>query len=254
MNWFAALSARFRRSRMQAFAREFGIAAETRILDIGGTPECWGLLENSPRVTLLNMPRAKSDVGAVDWVAADGCRLPFRDHCFDIVFSNSVIEHVGDAENQRLFAAEVARVGRAFWVQTPNRWFPVEQHLLTPLIHWLPRSWQRVLMPRLNLWQRLVRTSEDRRRFYIEHYLSDVRLLDARELRALFPGALIVRERFCGVAKSLIAVGKPRTCATMTLRHAGTPGGPTQTDLSGTPAGNGGEHRAPGGLRYPGQG
>ena len=76
-------------------------------------------------------------------MAGDGRALPFRDEAFDVVFSNSVIEHVGDAASQRRFAREVARVGRAYWVQTPNRWFPVEQHLLTPLVHWLPKSWQR---------------------------------------------------------------------------------------------------------------
>jgi len=64
-------------------------------------------------------------------------------------------------------------------------------------------------MPRLNLWQRLAPVSEDRRRFYIEHYLNDVRLLDAAGLRALFPGAQIVRERFCGLTKSLVAVSVP---------------------------------------------
>jgi hypothetical protein len=211
MNRFAALSARFRRRRMAAFAREFGIGAQTRVLDIGGTPECWSLLAERPRVTLLNMPRAKSDVGeGAAWVAGDGRLLPFRDQSFDVVFSNSVIEHVGDFESQRRFAREVARVGRAWWVQTPNRWFPLEQHLLTPLLHWLPRSWQRRLVPRLNLWQLLVPVSEDRRRFYIQHYLDDVRLLDAAGLRTLFPGATIVRERFCGIPKSLIAIGKPR--------------------------------------------
>ena len=210
MSRFATISARFRRRRMQALARRFALTAETRILDIGGTPECWSLIPERPRVTLLNMPRAKDDVGAGSaWVAGDGRLLPFRDRSFDLVFSNSVIEHVGDAESQWRFAREVARVGRAWWVQTPNRWFPVEQHLLTPLLHWLPRSWQRRLMPRLNLWQRLAPVSEDRRRFYIEHYLNDVRLLDAAGLRALFPGAQIVRERFCGLTKSLVAVSLP---------------------------------------------
>ena len=209
MQWFAALSARFRRRRMAAFVRDFQVTERTRILDIGGTPDNWNLIAQRPQVTLLNMPRARADVGAATWVAGDGRQLPFRDGAFDIVFSNSVIEHVGDGASQQRFAAEAGRVGRAFWVQTPNRWFPVEQHLLTPVVHWLPRAWQRVLMPRVNLWQRLARVTEDRRRFYIEHYLNDVRLLDAAGVRALFPGAVIVRERFWGVTKSLIAVRRP---------------------------------------------
>jgi hypothetical protein len=203
----AALSAKFRRGRMQRFAAELGITAATRVLDIGGTPDCWRLLPVVPRVTLLNTPRAQADLaGAESWVAGDGRALPFRDGAFDIVFSNSVIEHVGDEASQRRFAAEVARVGRAYWVQTPNRWFPVEQHLLTPFLHWLPRRWQRTLMPRLNLWRLLVRVSPDRRQYYIDHYLGEIRLLTAAGLAELFPGSRVIRERFLGWTKSLIAV------------------------------------------------
>ena len=195
---------------MLRFAAELRITEATRVLDIGGTPEVWDLLPAKPRLTLLNTPRAKDDLaGAAAWVAGDGRALPFRDGAFDVVFSNSVIEHVGDRESQRRFAAEAARVGRAYWVQTPNRWFPVEQHLLTPVIHWLPRRWQRAIVPRLNVWQWVVRPTEDRRRFYIEHYLRDVRLLSAGELRELFPGARVLRERALGVTKSLVAWRKP---------------------------------------------
>jgi hypothetical protein len=204
--WFSALSRHFRRRRMDRFVREFQVAAGTRILDIGGTPECWDLLTVRPRITLLNTPRAKADLdGAAEWVAGDGRALPFADGSFDVVFSNSVIEHVGDAQSQRRFADEVMRVGRRYWVQTPNRWFPVEQHLLTPFVHWLPRGLQREVVPRCNLWSLLVPVTPDRRRFYIEHYLADVRLLSAAELEKLFPGARLVRERFLGWTKSLVA-------------------------------------------------
>lgn len=204
--WLAALQRRFRRRRMQRFAREFAIGAGTRVLDIGGTPDCWELLAVRPRLVLLNTPRAGEElVGAAEWVAGDGRRLPFRDRSFDVVFSNSVIEHVGDAESQRRFAEEVMRVGRSYWVETPNRWFPIEQHLLTPLIHWLPKAWQREIAPRWTVWSALARASQDRRAFYIEHYLSEIRLLGAGELRELFPEARVIRERFCGVTKSLVA-------------------------------------------------
>jgi len=204
---FAAISRHFRRRRMERFAVELGIASDTRVLDIGGTPDNWQLLAAPPRLVLLNTPRAAADLaGAPAWVAGDGRALPFRDAAFDVVFSNSVIEHVGDADSQRRFAREVARVGRAYWVETPNRWFPVEQHLLTPFIHWLPRSWQRALVPRFNWWRLLVPVSADRRDFYIDHYLRDVRLLGPGELRALFPDARILRERVLGVAKSLVAL------------------------------------------------
>lgn len=202
----AELSRYFRRRRMERFARTFAITSETRVLDIGGTPDLWDLVPVRPRLVLLNTPRARADLaGAAEWVAGDGRSLPFRDGAFDLVFSNSVIEHVGDAGSQQRFAREVARVGRVYWVQTPNRWFPVEQHLLTPLVHWLPNAWQRAIVPRFTVWSVLVPVSADRKRFYLEHYLAEVKLLSARELAALFPGARLIRERFCGVTKSLIA-------------------------------------------------
>ena len=202
-----AWNTRFRQRRMERFARELGITAETRVLDVGGTPETWEMLAVRPRVTLLNTPRTKEELaGAAWWVAGDGRMLPFRDQTFDVVFSNSVIEHVGDAASQQSFAREVARVGRAYWVQTPNRWFPVEQHLLTPLIHWLPKSWQRAIVPRFTIWNLLVRPSRDRHDFYVAHYLDEVRLLSAAQFAALFPGARLIRERFCGWTKSLVAM------------------------------------------------
>lgn len=197
----------FRSRRMRRFARAFGITSQTTILDVGGTPFNWSLLEVQPRVSLVNMPRAREAFDdSFTCVFADGRRLPFRDAAFDIVFSNSVIEHVGGEESQRRFAGEIARVGRAYWVQTPNRRFPVEPHLLTPFLHFLPAAWQRRIARRFTVWAMIERPSPDRWEFYIEHYLRDIRLLDARDMRRLFPGAKIVRERLGGWTKSLIAV------------------------------------------------
>jgi 2-polyprenyl-3-methyl-5-hydroxy-6-metoxy-1,4-benzoquinol methylase len=192
---------------MERFAREFGVCETTRILDVGGAPETWDLLAVRPRVTLLNTPRTKEEMSrAAEWVAGDGRTLPFADRSFDIVFSNSVIEHVGDWSSQERFAREVMRVGRGYWVQTPNRRFPVEQHLLTPLVHWLPRAWQRPIVERGTVWEWIARPAQDRRRFYLEHYLNEVRLLDRGEVRRLFPGAEVLRERFLGWTKSLVAL------------------------------------------------
>jgi len=204
--WLSRLSTFFRRRRMCRFATEFSLSPSTRVLDVGGAAATWQLLDAPPKLVLINMPRAAEAGRAYSLVFADGCRLPFADQAFDVVFSNSVIEHVGDSARQQAFAAEIARVGRSYFVQTPNYWFPVEHHLLTPLLHWLPRSWQRFLAPRCNLWQWMERPTEDRRLFYLRHYLEDIRLLDAPSMRRLFPGATLRKERFLGLAKSLIAV------------------------------------------------
>jgi len=197
----------FRSRRMRRFARTFVITNETRILDVGGTPFNWAFLQSQPQVTIVNLPYS-----CAPWeerftcVFGDGRRLPFADQSFDIVFSNSVIEHVGDWESQRKFATEIARVGRAYWVQTPNRGFPVEPHMMTPFLHYLPRAWQNRIARRFTVWALIERPSADRWKFYIDHYLRDIRLLDAGEMQRLFPEAEIVRERLGGVTKALIAV------------------------------------------------
>jgi hypothetical protein len=200
-----AFSQRFRLGRMRLFAARMSPTSETRILDVGGTPECWRLLDVRPRVTFLNVPRTRTDLAGVgEWVAGDGCCLPFADGSFDIVFSNSVIEHLATRENQERFAREVARVGRRYWVQTPDRRFPLEQHLLTPFLHWLPRTWQKRIATRWTVWSSTARVSEEERRWFVEDYLERIRLLDAHELLDLFPGAELTRERFFGLSKSLI--------------------------------------------------
>ena len=193
---------------MGRFLKVFPLNPATRVLDVGGNPRIWATLpmEVRPHLTYLNMPRAaEPDDDRACLVFGDGCLLPFPDACFDIAFSNSVIEHVGGPAAQAQFAAEVRRVSRAYWVQTPNRRFPVEQHLLTPLIHWLPKAWQRALVPRVTVWGMLTKSTVDERRFYFEHYLNDVRLLSAPEFSGLFPDGQMIRERFCGWTKSVIA-------------------------------------------------
>lgn len=196
---------------MREFVGRFGVTNETRILDVGGTPANWLLTDVRPRVTLLNMPRGQERAQAgFTFVSGDGCQLPFRDQSFEIVFSNSVIEHVGCTEQQRRFADEVRRVGQGYWVQTPNRYFPLEPHLLTPFVHWLPRNLQRAWVTKWTVWDWIEHPSHDRREYYIHHFLEDIRLLSASELAALFPDAQILRERSSGWTKSLIAV-HPRT-------------------------------------------
>ncbi len=192
---------------MEWFERTFPIGADTLVLDAGGTPLNWSLASRRPRLVMLNLPRTLEEADRNTLlVFADGRRMPFRDGAFDIVFSNSVIEHIGDPGGQAGFAREIARVGRSFWVQTPNRWFPIEPHLLTPFLHWLPRQWQRAIAARFTVWELLARPRPDQREYYLRHSLEEVRLLDARALRALFPDAVIVRERFLGWTKSLVAV------------------------------------------------
>ena len=141
----------FRTRRMQRFLEVFEVNSQTRILDVGGDPFNWTLVQRqeSPQVIYANLYARR---GYKNWIIADGCALPFKDRAFDIVYSNSVIEHLGNLENQKQFAFECQRVGVRYYLQTPNSRFFIKPHLMTPFIHWLPRRWQRRLLRRFSLW------------------------------------------------------------------------------------------------------
>jgi 2-polyprenyl-3-methyl-5-hydroxy-6-metoxy-1,4-benzoquinol methylase len=70
----------------------------------------------------------------------------FQNDEFDIVFSNSVIEHVGSYEEQNLMASEVRRVGKRYFIQTPNLFFPIEPHFLFPFFQFLPLDYRVTLI------------------------------------------------------------------------------------------------------------
>jgi SAM-dependent methyltransferase len=118
-------------------------------------------------VPLPNFARAFPQVRRVQ---ASGTALPFEADEFDVAFSNAVIEHVGNREEQRRFVAELCRVAPRVFLSTPNRWFPVETHTLVPLVHWLPR-------PAADRAMRTLRRED----------WKGVELLGKGELLALFP-------------------------------------------------------------------
>jgi len=91
-------------------------------------------------INLLEQPveRIRRQYPEVEAVVGDACRLPWPDNHFDGVYSNAVIEHVGDRQAQQQMAQEIMRVGKRWFVTTPNRWYPFEFHLRLPLVTWLP--------------------------------------------------------------------------------------------------------------------
>ena len=183
---------------MARFIYAFQVTARSRILDVGGTPGIWSYLPCKPEVTFTNLSTAA--MGAAQGVIADGRMLPFRDGAFDIVFRNSVIEHVGDWAAQQRFAAECRRVGRRYYIQTPDYWFPIEPHLISPFIDWLPRAARGHAFP-FTLCAIIDRDARKHRDDY-----ASIALLTRTQMHALFPEAQIWRERLLGLSKSLIAV------------------------------------------------
>ncbi len=194
----------FRKRRMEAFRQFVDGDARGSVLDVGGTLFNWQLVDYHGRVVLLNLDLPKS-VQAPDnfeFVLGDGTALKYADREFDVVYSNSVIEHVGSFENQRCFASEARRVGRRIWVQTPAKSFFFEPHYLTPFVHYLPKQWQKRLLRNFSVWGWMVRP----RQAYIEDFVDQTTLLGYKELRELFPDCEIVREKFLLMTKSFVVI------------------------------------------------
>ena len=192
----------FRGRRLRRFAQTFNVDEHTKVLDLGGAEYYWPWLGLRPRVTVANSEQRDLERVDHDWVRADGRNLPFKDGAFDVVYCNSVLEHLPDEASRRAMAREIARVGSGYSVQTPNLWFPLDAHTLTPAFHFLPKRWQARLARNFTVWGRLQRPTHSEARGFIEN----IRLLTARDLQRLFPDAVIERERFLGLTKSVIAV------------------------------------------------
>ena len=206
-----SLASRLRRQRMELFLGLLRGVERPRILGVGGTPgmwqECWSSLPPGSHVTLFNLHA--NDASALPNAAAvrgDACDMrAFADGAFDVAFSNSVIEHVGTFYDQMAMAREVRRVARGYFVQTPNRWFPLEPHFLVPGWQFLP-LWLRT---RLLCWRDLGWAKRFSDPMLARAEAEQIRLLTAREFRYLFPDATVHRERLGPLAKSFIAVRPP---------------------------------------------
>lgn len=179
------------------------------LLDLGGEQNYWLLFDGAwlrtrvREITLVNIGPAEASDPLFVAVTADACALgDHRDGAFDVVHSNSVIEHVGDWARMEAFAREARRLAPAYFVQTPYVWFPVEPHFSAPFFHW--RSEQaraRMLMRRDYGFHRRAHDLNEAMRA-----VQSARLLDRAQMRALFPDAEIREERVLGLTKSLMAV------------------------------------------------
>jgi SAM-dependent methyltransferase len=130
------LAARARARRHERFFALTRLAPEARVLDIGCGRIGLRALEPDLDITGVDLVERPDYPGP--FVKADATqRLPFADGEFDLVYCSSVIEHVAP-QRREAFAAELRRVGRGWFVQTPAFSFPVEPHALLPFAHWLP--------------------------------------------------------------------------------------------------------------------
>jgi hypothetical protein len=180
-----------------------------RVLDIGGTVEAWRRAPVRPRhVTVLNLfEPGDSDDPQITPATGDACRAvevladQNLDTHYDLVFSNSLIEHVGGHARREELAKQVLQLAPHHWVQTPYRYFPLEPHWLFPGMQFMPAA----MRIKIAMHWPLVHT----RPASVEDARSDVlwtELVSISEMREYFPASTIAHERIFGLTKSIIAI------------------------------------------------
>lgn len=190
-----------RKKRMQWFSEWLGSDnnESLRVLDLGGKPDIWEFVERPLDITILNLPgenkqQKKSNRHRFTYIEGDACDVKgFGDQEFDLVFTNSVIEHVGDEEKQEAFAHEVRRLGHRYWVQTPSKHFPIEAHCGMPFWWFYPASWRYNL---IKTWRKKLPDWTD--------MVEGTRVLEIQQLKQMFPDAKYQVERILGLPKSYI--------------------------------------------------
>lgn len=184
-----------------------------KVIDIGGTELYWNIVSRqylnnfNVSITIVNLPGTliREDHGLFLFVEADGCDLKdFGDESFHIAHSNSVLEHVGGWDRMVQFSKELSRVSKAYFVQTPNYWFPIEPHFMIPFFHWLPISIRIWMVSHFQMGHCKKAISTDD----AGQIVASACLINRQIFQKLFKDAQILTERFFWLPKSFIAVKK----------------------------------------------
>jgi SAM-dependent methyltransferase len=199
------LGSKFRKKRFRLFEEKIkSLSKPVTILDIGGTVRFWideGYHKKDILITIINVLPEVSGYSNIRVITADACDLSiFKDKAFDISFSNSLIEHLHTKDKQIKMANEAMRVSKYFFIQTPNRYFPVEPHFKFPFFQFLPRFLQIFLQTKTSIINGVRYKKE-----YAVNIVKEIRLLSKKEMKELFPKSQLHVERVLGLAKSFVA-------------------------------------------------
>ena len=198
-----SLGNQFREKRFSFFLKKFNkMKKPISILDVGGKINFWenrNLAGNNDyKITVLNIEKEKSNYSNINCLIGDATNLnQFKNKSFDIVHSNSVIEHLYNFENQKKMALEIMRVGQKYIVQTPNKYFFIEPHYLLPFFNIVPEKIKYLILTKTKL-SRLKKWDKN----FAKQYIKEIRLLSEKEMKTLFPKSKIYFEKFLGMNKS----------------------------------------------------
>ena len=204
-----SLGYKFRIKRLQEFEKmffsRFSGLEKIEILDVGGTSYFWKnsalLFHPGLRITLLNLYPVETSHPAIRAVQGDATDMrEFETGSFDLIFSNSVIEHLYTLELQQKMASEILRVGKNYFIQTPNVYFPIEAHYALPFAQYYSKAFLHFVLTQTKL-SRMKKWSSAE----ASQYIAEIRLLNAQEMKALFPGASLLKEKVLGLTKSITA-------------------------------------------------
>ena len=179
-----------------------------KILDIGGDIQYWkniGWQHPACKIHLLNLYESivpENETHQFSSSVGNGLSLEYKKGEVDLIFSNSVIEHVGSYANQQIFASEVRRVSDKYIVQTPSIWFPLEPHSLIPLFQFLPHPIRALLIMTFNI-NYFPKAKTYKAAIKVSH---STLMFTHKRFKQLFPEAEIQVERFLGIPKSYTAI------------------------------------------------
>ncbi|MBP9192380.1 MAG: methyltransferase domain-containing protein [Ignavibacteria bacterium] len=204
-----SVSEKYRKKRFEFF-REYcsslNLPVPVRILDLGGSDYHWKKSEFAGnkdfQITIINTENQNvSELDNFIFINKDVTDLgSFKAGEFDIVYSNSLIEHINTEKLQSHLAKDIRRIGKHYFIQTPNYYFPMEPHFLFPFFQFLPLKIKARLIMKFDLgWYKKQPDKEK-----ALELAASVRLLNKSELKKLFPGGNIYHEKYLFLNKSFI--------------------------------------------------
>jgi len=207
------------KERISFLKSKINFFPKMKILDLGGYDGVFmdkiSTVCNDLDITISDIDKNALEIAkskGYKTIHMDGSVIfPFADNEFDLIFCNSVIEHVTIPKTdvwmkqknkkfesdsfkfQSLFAKEIRRCAKHYFVQTPHKYFIIESHTWFPFVGYFSHNSIICIVSVLN-------------KFWIKKSDPDWYLLSGKQMKELFPNAQIFTTKKIGFPKEIIAI------------------------------------------------